>query len=126
MFPKEGKFLPDRGGSGTGGEGYASAIATALRQELGETHRAVKTIMKWTGANERTVKNWLAARNGPRGDHLIDLIRHSDAVLYASLELGGRTNSIATEKVLAIRHALAETVERIDQLLARDDRPIRL
>ena len=65
MFPKEGKFLPGQHGGDSGGGGYASAIAAALQQELGATHRAVKTIMKWTGANERTVKNWLAPKTAP-------------------------------------------------------------
>lgn len=35
---------------------YRTAIAAALRDELGLTHRAVKTAMRWTGASERTVK----------------------------------------------------------------------
>lgn len=121
MFPKEGKILPAPGGGGRDGVGYASVIATALRLELGASHRAVKTIMRWTGANERTVKNWLAARNGPRGEHLIDLIRHSDAVLYASLQMARRTQPIASEKVLEIRNVLADTVELIDRLLVHVD-----
>ena len=43
---------------------YPSAIAASLRKELGDTHQAVKIVMKWTGANERTVKKWLAGTNG--------------------------------------------------------------
>ena|SRR5680860_313424 len=124
MFPKEGKFLPGRRRGDSGGGGYASAIAAALQQELGATHRAVKTIMKWTGANERTVKNWLAAKNGPRGEHLIELIRYSDAVLHASLHMAGRTQPIASEKVLQIRGVLSETVELIDRLLIHDDNQV--
>jgi len=37
---------------------YADGIAKALHLELGGTHQAVKTMMRWTSANERTVKNW--------------------------------------------------------------------
>ena len=35
---------------------YRQAIADALRRELGPTHQAIKTVMRWTGASERTAK----------------------------------------------------------------------
>ena len=38
-----------------------------------ETHQAIKTVMKWTGAKERTVKNWFAGSNGTNGHHLAAL-----------------------------------------------------
>ena len=59
----------------------------ALREEPGDTHRAIKRAMRWTGASERTVKYWFAGERGPRGDHLIALVRNSDAAL---LVLAGR------------------------------------
>ena len=49
---------------------YAKSIAVALRGELGDTHRAIKTVMQWTGASERTIKNWFAGTRGPSGEHL--------------------------------------------------------
>jgi hypothetical protein len=69
---------------------YRTAVAMALHEELGETHRAIKMAMRWTGASERTVKYWFAGERGPSGDHLIALARHSDAVLYVVLALAGR------------------------------------
>ena len=63
MFPKEGKVLPNRDGRGQAEIHYATAIAAALREDLGGTHQATKTVMRWTGASERTVKNWFAARS---------------------------------------------------------------
>lgn len=70
--------------------GYRLAIAAALIEDLGLTHRAVKTAMRWTGASERTVKYWLAGERGPSGCHLIALARHSDAVLMAILVMADR------------------------------------
>ena len=70
--------------------GYREAVAAALVQELGLTHRAVKTAMRWTGASERTVKYWLSGERGPSGEHLIALARHSDTVLLVVLALAGR------------------------------------
>lgn len=69
---------------------YRKAIAAALRAELGQTHQAVKTAMRWTGASERTVKYWLSGERGPSGDHLIVLAQHSDSVLLTTLAMAKR------------------------------------
>ena len=70
---------------------YSEAIASALRAELGDTHRAAKTVMKWTGASERAVKNWLSGESGPHGRYLIAILRYSDVapqtILAASRRL---------------------------------------
>ncbi len=69
---------------------YREAIAEALRRELGPTHQAIKTVMRWTGAGERTAKYWLSGERGPSGEHLIRLAQHSDAVLITTLTMAGR------------------------------------
>ena len=69
---------------------YREAVAAALRAELGPTHQAIKTAMRWTGASERTVKYWLSGERGPSGEHLILLAQHSDAVLLTVLTLAER------------------------------------
>lgn len=69
---------------------YRAAIAMALRAELGATHRAIKSAMRWTGASERTVKYWFAGERGPSGEHLVSLTRHSDTVLFVLLALADR------------------------------------
>ena len=69
---------------------YRKAVAAALRAELGPTHRAIKTAMRWTGASERTVKYWLSGERGPSGEHLILLAQHSDAVLMTILTMAER------------------------------------
>ncbi len=69
---------------------YRKAIADALRRELGPTHQAIKTAMRWTGASERTAKYWLSGERGPSGEHLILLAQHSDAVLITILTMAER------------------------------------
>lgn len=69
---------------------YRKAIADALRRELGPTHQAIKTVMRWTGASERTAKYWLSGERGPSGEHLILLAQHSDAALITILTMAGR------------------------------------
>jgi hypothetical protein len=58
--------------------------------------QATKTLMHWTNANEKTVKNWMAGSNGPRGEHLVALIKHSDYTLAACLRMAGRPNALVT------------------------------
>lgn len=69
---------------------YRTAIADALRRELGPTHQAIKTVMRWTGSSERTAKYWLSGERGPSGEHLIRLAQHSDAVLITILIMAER------------------------------------
>ncbi len=76
---------------------YGMAIAAALRDAFGDSRSAIKVVARVTGANERAVRNWFEAKNGPSGCHLISLLQHSDPVLIAVLSLSGR--SILVERV---------------------------
>ena len=116
MLPKKGKKFPNRDGKGST-SGYAGAVATALRAELGETHQATKTVMRWTDACERSAKSWIAGTRGPAGEHLILLLRNSDAVLEAILRLAGRESSMAAVSLLGARTKLVEALKKFDELL---------
>src|SRR6516164_10253630 len=119
MFPKKGNNFPRATDNGLN---YQSAIAAALIIELGNSHRAVKTVMRWTGANERTVKNWFAGRRGPRGEHLLSLVRHSSAVLEAVLRLAGREQLIAGKMLLDVRSTLLKMLASIDATIPERER----
>ena len=95
---------------------YREAIAEALRRELGPTHQAIKTVMRWTGASELTAKYWLSGERGPSGEHLIRLAQHSDAVLITTLTMAGRLSEQP-------RHRCPSCPERllIIQNLRQDD-----
>ncbi|MCB1501374.1 MAG: hypothetical protein KDK07_16575 [Bauldia sp.] len=73
--------------------------------------------MRWTGATERTVKNWLAGESGPSGEHLVSLLRHSDATLEAVLLLAKRRSTLAADKLLSARNTLLEALKTIDVLI---------
>jgi hypothetical protein len=102
---------------------YPEAVAAALRVELGDSHRAVKSVMRWTGASERTVKNWLAGTRGPRGEHLVALIRHSNGVLEIVLRLAGREQIIAGKALFDARNVLADMLAQIDSWMNAGGRP---
>ena len=97
---------------------YATEIARALHLELGETHQATKTLMRWTNANERTVKNWMAGNNGPRGEHLVALIKHSDVALAAFLGMAVRPHALTTSELPVLRERLKTALDGIDSYLS--------
>ena len=113
MLPKKGIVFPNGENLGS----YSQAIAYALKCELGSTHQAVKIIRRWTGAGERTVKNWLAGISGPSGHHLVDLVRNSDDVMTVLLILAGRQQVLAAQRLIGLRNKMAETVEQVDAIL---------
>jgi hypothetical protein len=123
MFPKTGNSFPNSARHGNGRPGYAHAIALALKNDLGETHQAVKTLMRWTGANERTVKHWLAGTHGPSGEHLMTLVRHSDPVLKVFLALTGRECVIANLRLLDVRAQLSDFLKLLDLVVDETKQP---
>ena|SRR5665213_2424479 len=118
MLPKKGIVLPNGENIGP----YALAVAYALKSQLGNTHRAVKIVMRWTSAGERTVKNWLAGVSGPDGQHLVELIRNSDEVLDVILLMAGRQQIVVAKKLIDVRNKLAETIQQVDELMG-DGKP---
>lgn len=95
MLPKKGRMLHPWNGLARSAKDYAELIADALRQEHGSTHRTVKTIMGWTGASERSVKNWLSGEFGPSGYFLMRLCVKSPAVRGLVMELLAEPDMIA-------------------------------
>lgn len=87
MLPKKGRKLHPWNGLAKSAKDYAELIADALRREHDDTHRTVKTIMRWTGASERSVKNWLSGESGPSGYFLMRLCIRSAAVRALVTEL---------------------------------------
>ena len=94
----------------------ASAIAAALRREYGATHASVKTVVLLTGANERAVKNWFDAKNGPSGESVIALCAHSDEVLETFLLMAGRTEHVRAKKIVDATNKLREILAVLETL----------
>ena len=125
-FPKKGKFFPagnghDHGYCVQGRTCFADEIAAALRRSLGPTGAGVKIVAGWTGANEKTVKNWLAGRYGPSGEHLAVLVRHSDEVLNAFLVMAGRQDLMVATKLAAAEQAIMELLVAVQSLTQDQD-----
>jgi hypothetical protein len=112
MLPKMGKELPK-----SISDQYADTISAALRIELGASHQAVKRLMRWTGASERTAKNWLSGTCGPSGVHLVSLMNRSDNVVDCVLALAGRRPALRMEQIVRTREGLALILDQIDEVL---------
>ena len=95
---------------------FVDAIAVALRREYGGTHAAIKTVVALTGANERSVKNWFDAKNGPSGESLIALCSHSDEVLETFLLMAGRIQHVQAKKVVEATNKLREILVMLETL----------
>jgi hypothetical protein len=112
-FPKTGKSFPKRGGDGSSDfslddHAFAMKIASALTSELKDRNSRAKLVAGWTGANERTVKNWFSGRYAPCGRHLVVLAQHSDHVLNAILLMADRQDRLLGEKVADLRRKVLE------------------
>jgi hypothetical protein len=66
------------------------------------------------------VRNWFEGKNGPSGQHLVDLMRHSDEVLEALLILSGRERILRAKWVLNVRDRLVELLELLRGLERAD------
>lgn len=110
---KNGKSFPSEGVYG--GPPYRASIADALRAEFGSAQSAVKRIARLTAANERAVRNWLDGKNGPSGESLVTLMKHSDAVFGVVLGLCQRPRA-ADAGLMELRVHLVAALIAIDRV----------
>ena len=120
-FPKKGKFFPKEseynevGRQQTSGC-FADEVASALKRSLGDSRAGVKTVAVWTGANEKTVKNWFSGTYGPSGIHLVALARHSDEVLGTFLAMAGREDLMVAVKLVVAEEAISELLDAVRRI----------
>lgn len=119
-LPKKGKELPVRRRQKS--SAYAAEIARALHLELGGSHRAIKTLMRWTHASERAAKCWLGGTSGPSGEHLIVLMRNSETVLDTVLALAHRRTRLQRGRLEALKLAMSSSVVAIEEILDEEER----
>lgn len=104
-FPNDGAAQP-----------LARTIAFALKAEFGGTPSALKTVAQLTSSNERAVRNWFEAKNGPSAENLVVLMRHSDLVLRTVLGLAARQDLVVAVGLASLRRQLVDAVAAIDGL----------
>ena len=95
---------------------FAELVSQALHDEFGGHPSSVKTIARLVDANERAVKNWFDGTNGPNGEFLIRLCRHSDRVLDVILLQSGREDLVKMRNLISIREKLHEMMVILDEI----------
>jgi len=124
-FPKKGKFFPKENGYNGKADHqtngcFVDEIASALKRSLGDSRAGVKTVAGWTGANEKTVKNWFSGTYGPSGIHLIALALHSDEVLCTFLAMAGREDLMVAIKLATAEEAISDLLDAVHRLGSDD------
>lgn len=94
----------------------AQAISEALHREFGDSHAAIKLIVRATGANERAARNWFDGKNAPSGESLIALCRSCDGVLEAVLVLSGRSRILNAKRLVDAKEKLLEMIALIEEI----------
>jgi len=115
LLPKKGKKLPTPFNGNMANVDYGATIAAALRRDLGRSEHAIKTVMAWSSASERTVKNWLSGAVGPSGVHLASLARRSDAVFEVFLLMAGRDRVLASPRLAGFRAAIENLLPYLEE-----------
>jgi hypothetical protein len=100
---------------------FATAIAAALQRASAESGLQIKTVAAWTGANERTVKNWFSGQYGPSGEHLLVLARHSREVLKTMLALMEQRDLLLALEFVEVEQRIARLKALVQDLSAQEE-----
>lgn len=117
-FPKTGNVFPNGAGRGGGAPSFAKLVSTALRASLRGQASSIKTVARWTGANERTVKNWFAGERAPTGDHFLGLAANPPEVLAAFLAAIHRSDCLVMAEIEEARAKVASALLALDAVRA--------
>lgn len=111
-----GKTFPNAASPAFDSVAFQEAIAAALRRDFGGSTASVKRVAKLVRANERGVRNWFEARNGPSGEHLIMLMRHSPAIVEAVLAMAGHVQLLRAKLVADAQNRVREILVMVDDM----------
>lgn len=126
MVPKSGSQLPKSGSQLPDSRfvlsesAFAEQIADALREDLGATRRAAKTVMRWTGVSDRTARAWLQGRASPSGLHLVALAARSELVMAKVLRLTGHGDLALALRLNEIETGLEQALSQVRALSGHD------
>jgi hypothetical protein len=95
---------------------FTDAIAAALVLEFGDSPAAIKRVAKMLNANERAVRNWFDAKNGPSAEHLVRLMQHSTAVVQTVLVLAGRSELVRANLVADAKDRVRQILRLLDDI----------
>lgn len=104
----------------------SAEIGEALRNELGSSRRATKTVMRWTGVSDTTARSWLYGRGSPSGVHLVALAANSRPVLVVLLRLTGHDDLVIGLKLREIEEGLLQVIDQVRDIRGKTIGPGRV
>ena len=117
LLPISGTLVPNSQHIDDNEAAYTRMVAAALHKHFEHTYGAIKIVMGWTGASERTVKNWFAGAKGPNGTHLIVLAKRSDIVFQNLLQMADRQPPVPSGELIKAREGVQGIADFLDQLV---------
>ena len=87
---------------------------SGLTTELGLTHQAVKKVLRWSCASERSVKHWMAGAHATSGAQLVALLRHAYQVLRRLVIGAGCQDMLLAFDIAGLRAKLLDVLTTID------------
>lgn len=102
-----------------GERAFAEQIGVALRDDLGATRRATKTVMRWANVSDTTARGWISGRAAPSGRHLLVLAANSAAVLAKVLALIDHSELGLALTLQEIQHRLEVALAHVCAATAR-------
>jgi hypothetical protein len=104
----------------------SALIGEALRNELGSSRRATKTVMRWTGVSDTTARSWLYGHGSPSGVHLVALAANSRPVLIVLLRLTGHDDLVIGLKLHEVEQGLLQVIEQVRDIRGKTIGPGRI
>ena len=119
MVPKTGTRLPKLQFPLSDSD-FAELMGKALREELGGSRRATKTVMAWTGVSDHTARAWLNGRKSPSSLHLLSLASKSHAVMVLVLRLTGHDDMGVEFDLQALEAGLEDALAAVRASRSRE------
>lgn len=88
MHPKSGLLLPENNHP-LKAIALTDLLKSSLQAELGNSRRATKTVMRWTGVSDKAARLWINGATNPSGIHLVNIMKNSPSTAIKVLELSG-------------------------------------
>ncbi len=98
---------------------FPEHIGKALRQDLGASRRATKTVMRWTEVSDTTARSWISGRSAPSGWHLLTLAANSDRVMTMILQMTGHDDLEVGLELERIKEGLDQALSHVCAMLER-------
>jgi hypothetical protein len=95
----------------------SEAVGQALRDELGSSRRATKTVMRWTDVSDTTARAWISGRVAPSGRHLLALAANSHEVMIIVLRMTGHSDLEVVIELQEIENGLLLALTQVRAII---------